>query len=630
METSTTNNHLSTNKFPKIDNPAGFTIDTYTIQTLTEATKNLTNGVKSLKNISPLAASTPMTTGRTYRILIYKNNSPELWQTIHATVGQPVNIDVSKGDTYKWFAYSYNNTETLPIPSDTQNPTVPAPVDKDLLYASDQLVIPMTPPGQNNIYNINITFNHKMAQIKVKIDGTLLAKYATINGLKATFSQNNYIKSGTFDIKNNSMGNYTTVPTTEILNTASNPTNIWEATYYTADASSLTSYNVKITHLPVTFKAVAPSIADVNLATFTNSITPLANIERTFTFTNPQSGQILLAEFVLSYTFPSRRILHVSCDCIYGYSMERGGGWAVINDTRNFGNLPESLVRMQPYATGQGVWKGGNATNAGTANAANSNYLTTRASVVNQQEIIDRLQSTNINIQPDIVVFGHDMYYMLTALNNALVEYVNKGGVFIMMNELNAIYPKEFLYKLFGVSESSITMTSLGGPGAMYKILNVDDPVTNGPFGDVRGKHWGEDASVTVGVNGLPANDIIVYSYGLPVNHNVTGYTAWATIPSMFRHKTKNFFYLGDGGLTSFLDNTNTSYTTVPFKYDPATRRPLPKPYGYAWINTPDGVDYPLGSQSAYNGHIAGNIMLWSAELAEFKGIKPWRYDRTK
>src|SRR5690606_35750743 len=86
-----------------------------------------------------------MTPGFTYRILIYTNDSPELWKTFQIIAGSPINIEVKDGVTYKWFVYSYNNNETLPVPTDTQNPTVEGPITKDLLFASGQLTIPLHP-----------------------------------------------------------------------------------------------------------------------------------------------------------------------------------------------------------------------------------------------------------------------------------------------------------------------------------------------------------------------------------------------------------------------------------------------------------------------------------------------------
>src|SRR5690606_17287177 len=403
-----------------------------------------------------------MTPGFTYRILIYTNDSPELWKTFQIIAGSPINIEVKDGVTYKWFVYSYNNNETLPVPTDTQNPTVEAPITKDLLFASGQLTIPPTPPGQNPIYPLDIVFNHKMAKISVKIDANILADYAIVNGLKVVFSDNDYIKNGVFNIKNNVMDSYNIVPVTEIINSAaSNPTNTWNVTYYTADPESLASYSIKITDLPVTFTGVDPSIANVNLATFTSAITPIPNIEATFNFITPTAGQELIGTLNLSYTLSSRRILHVSNTTSFGYSFQKGPSWNMINALENFGNLPNSLVRMQPYATGQGVWIGGTA-----SGDDGTNFLTALATTAQSNAIMARINSTDPNIRPDIVILAYDHWFMTSALQDALVSYINDGGVCIMMNEFTDINsPQSFLNKLFVLPANTITLEPLGPAG---------------------------------------------------------------------------------------------------------------------------------------------------------------------
>lgn len=612
-------NSSANNRFSSTDNEStvavassahnmdvGFTVDAVAKQI------PIGNSLNEKTEKSLLAATQPMTPGFKYRLLIYRNSSPNLWQTMEVTAGQEINIDVAKGDTYRWYAYSYNSTESLPVPANTTNPTVEAPIDKDLLYADGAITIPNTPVGESHTYPIAITFYHKLTQITVRIDGNVLADYANINGLKAIFSEDDYIKSGTFDIKNNSMGNFQTIPTTDIFDfSTANPTNIWERVFYTADAASLVSFKVKVTDLPVTFNGVDPGVADVNLATFSNANIPVPNIEFMYNYTTPAGGQNLVAIANLSYTLQSRRILHVSNTTSFGYSLQLGPGWEMINDTRNFGDSPNSLVRMRPYAANQGVWIGGNSTNDIT-----ENFVTALATTTGSNNILAKLNPSDPTKKPDIVIFAFDQYYMSDQLRAALVTFVNDGGVFIMMNEFTASsHVPVFLNELFGTG-TAITLRSLGTAGSMYPLLNVDDRVLNGPFGDARNKLWGEDASTSVGALGLPASDVVIYSYGQPINRSADATDAITA--SMFRHKSKNFFYLGDGGLVSY--NGGTSATICPFAFDSSTGRPIPKIYGNA------GNGYTARSQEAYNGIIAGNIMLWAAELAEFKGIQPWRY----
>lgn len=108
--------------------------------------------------------------------------------------GTPVSLDAVKGGTYTWYAYSYNNNETIPEPANTANPAIDTAIDKDLLYATGEVVVAKTPQNQQDTYNVAITFQHKVAQVSVKVDASILAEYATINSFKASFAQNNYLK----------------------------------------------------------------------------------------------------------------------------------------------------------------------------------------------------------------------------------------------------------------------------------------------------------------------------------------------------------------------------------------------------------------------------------------------------
>lgn len=150
------------------------------------STGNLNNNI--------IAATQPMPVGYTYRILIYDKATGLLWKTVQATSGTPVSLDAVKGGTYTWYAYSYNNNETIPEPANTANPAIDTAIDKDLLYATGEVVVAKTPQNQQDTYNVAITFQHKVAQVSVKVDASILAEYATINSFKASFAQNNYLK----------------------------------------------------------------------------------------------------------------------------------------------------------------------------------------------------------------------------------------------------------------------------------------------------------------------------------------------------------------------------------------------------------------------------------------------------
>ncbi|MDE5430704.1 fimbrillin family protein [Elizabethkingia meningoseptica] len=581
--------------------PMNATAGNQVLRSAVASTGNLNNNL--------IAATQPMPAGYTYRILIYDKATGLLWKTVQATSGTPVSLDAAKGGTYTWYAYSYNNNETIPEPVNTANPAIDTAIDKDLLYATGEVVVAKTPQNQQDTYNIAITFQHKVAQVSVKVDASVLAEYATINSFKASFAQNNYLKKGTFDIKGGSISNLQVIPTTDIFTTLS-PTNVWEANYYTADPAALTSYKVNIDDLQVHFTDADPSVADRNLATYNGAANKPSF---TYNFTSPVSGQRLLGVANLWYLLSPKRILHISNNTSYGYALEQGRSWAFLNALENFGNLPTSLVKMTPWTTGGGAWIGGTATDDKT-----ENWVLNVPSTVGDNNIINKLNPADPSKKPDIVIMGYDVLYIRPAVATALLDYMNNKGVVIMMLQDN-IGPenRSFFNSLFGVS--NITLDLNGSAGAMYPLVGTDpnDKILNGQVGDARGQYWGEDAGTTLGIVNVPPDQVTVYSYGQAINR-VPGVGNSLNRVTMFKHNAKNFFYVGDGGFVS--NGDLTSPVICPFNYDATTKRPIPKPYGDA------GNGYTARSKSAYNSVVMGNIMVWAARTCEFNGFKPWKY----
>ncbi|MDR2230164.1 MAG: fimbrillin family protein [Flavobacteriaceae bacterium] len=546
-----------------------------------------------------------MPIGYTYRILIYDKDTGLLWKTVLAASGTPISIDVVKGGTYIWYAYSYNNNEMIPEPTNIVNPTIDTTIDKDLLYATGEVIVAKTLQNQQDTYNIAITFQHKVAQVSVKVDASILADYATINSFKVSFAQNNYLKKGTFDIKVGSISHLQVVPTTDIF-TELSTTNVWEANYYTADPAVLTSYKVNIDDLQVHFTDAIPDVADRNLATY-NGVVNKPSF--TFNFISPTSGQRLLGVANLWYMLTPKRILHISNNTSFGYSLEQGPSWDFLNAKENFGNSSTSLVKIAPWAPGKGPWIGG-----GTTDDKTENWVQNSATSTGDNNIISKLNPVDPSKKPDIVILGYGVLYIRPAVAAVLLDYINNKGIVIMLLQDSIGTENRFFFNnLFGVS--NITLDSNGSGGAMYPLVGADpnDKILNGRFGDVRGQYWGEDAGTSLGIVNVPLDQVIVYSYGRAINR-----TSSNAGVIMFKHKTKNFFYIGDGGFVSY--NGGISSTICPYKYDPVSKKPLPKPYG----NTGNG--YIAQSKDAYNSIIMGNIMAWAVRTSEFNGFKAWRY----
>ncbi len=192
-----------------------------------------------------------------------------------------------------------------------------------------------------------------------------------------------------------------------------------------------------------------------------------------------------------------------------------GGNYSarrILATAENFGTLPNSTVPVQ----GITIINGANPSSDGLNNFIN-------------------------NSNPDIIVIGYG--YNPDANSAAiLADYVKNNGVLLAFMENNTSATRV----INAVCNSSISVSGGSRAGSVYQYADLqNDPVINGPFGNLAGEYWGEDASSTSFVSALPDN-CVAYS------GNTTG---TGTAVTSFRHSTLGFIFAGDGG---FLSNNNS------------------------------------------------------------------------
>lgn len=217
---------------------------------------------------------------------------------------------------------------------------------------------------------------------------------------------------------------------------------------------------------------------------------------------------------------------------------------------------------------------------------------------------------------PDIVITGY-VGDISEQAANYYAEYLKKGGVMLVflqdaqVNRLfSGLYPNEKIVARY--------VTGVGAAGAVYKLNDLNNTIVNGPFGDIRGEYWGEDASTTTGiVSGIPLSDIEILSTA--PNGDITA----------FKHKKYNLVFVGDGGFnSSTVSNgvTNGNYpgnTSYPLYLGSVTLGdhkyplyPVPKPgYGNDVVG--------LRQFSVYNSVFTANAVAWAIQTAQINGINP-------
>ncbi|MDL2214787.1 hypothetical protein LJC00_01195 [Dysgonomonas sp. OttesenSCG-928-M03] len=247
------------------------------------------------------------------------------------------------------------------------------------------------------------------------------------------------------------------------------------------------------------------------------------------------------------------------------------------------------------------------------------------------------LKGTNKRTKVDIFMIGFDTEYFRDgntddmAKADLLIEFVKSGGILMICSEAT-ISNGNFMNRFFGVSNISSVDGGLSNnpPGSLYTFgfdsdnvptsmkpyyCKDNDPILTGPFEDISGRIWGEDASNTRYLVNLPLDEIIIYSGARPIGY--TGTTNPAEGVTIFRHRDYPLVFVGDGGFNSNEVRTYTIGTTVcPFRLGTKTingktytRYPVSRPnYG------------PLASSmrvNVYNSLFTANAFAWCILKAE-------------
>lgn len=216
---------------------------------------------------------------------------------------------------------------------------------------------------------------------------------------------------------------------------------------------------------------------------------------------------------------------------------------------------------------------------------------------------------------PDIVITGFTGNVSAEAAKY-YAEYLKKGGVMLVFMQDAQV--QRFFTGLYPEGVNIRSVMGVGGAGAVFKLNNVNNSIVNGPFGDIRGEFWGEDASTTTGiVSGIPLSDIEVLSTA--PNGDITA----------FKHKKYNLVFAGDGGFNSsrasngITPGNNPSNTSYPMFLDSVTigdhtypLYPIPKPrYGNDVVG--------LNQYNVYNSVFTANAVAWAIQAAQTNGINP-------
>ena len=300
---------------------------------------------------------------------------------------------------------------------------------------------------------------------------------------------------------------------------------------------------------------------------------------------NSKAAYNCTVEVKMAYT--KKKIIGVSDGSIYGYATNNGKSEVFRESQYAFGLLEESIIKVPQLTDFTAI-------------------TTTIPTNAEMESLKEKLKDT------DILILGFNLTLDNTTngRNYAKVigDYIKNKGVVILLSEReNTI--QHIFQELYSETSLKITSGSSGSAGTRYPfITQPQDPISDGPFGCVHGKHWGEDASTTKTVIGIPEQDVVIYSGSVPQGREKDWTDRGVCI---LRHIKHNLFFIGDAGFIS-QSGSSTSTTICPFWTD-KKGIPIPKPnYGNA-VSTERG--------DIYNSIFFGNVLAWAIDRAEFHGI---------
>lgn len=337
------------------------------------------------------------------------------------------------------------------------------------------------------------------------------------------------------------------------------------------------------------------------------------------------------------FGYQTKRILALGANASYeyGYQLEPNtGSRAFVDGSFNFGVDPNSSVTMEQFPSNypEGdydeiplVTPGGISLDVGSAvnNAFHIEYMSRDNDRMSGTTLkADILEDLLENFKPHIILTGQAIEFKERD-RKLIADFVNKGGVFLMFNEY---YPSEksinaMVGDIVGIANLEGDNYSLSKSEFLFKLPEGEeykqDPILNGPFGDLRGKSWGADGYFMHGFKNLPNSSIKVYNVR-PNNNNPCFFHFYGNRTDG-SNKPKAFIFIGDGG---FISNSKRfigpdykgMYDYCPFAIN-SFYQPIPREN---FLRNSSGE---LGF--VYNSQLFGNILAWAVDWAESEnGIK--------
>lgn len=395
-----------------------------------------------------------------------------------------------------------------------------------------------------------------------------------------------------------------------VLSAIGTPTAAGTHTYTLNQTSGLVSpctFNIEVERKPVAYNLVCNSLivrgdyAPNIPMNATNTISINVNVEYVGDYTlttNTVNG----VSFTASGTFSNAGLQEV---ILRGNGMPLNGGLhhftLTTNSTMGGNNCNAAIEfvyrKMNILGLGGGAYQAGTASNTEASRVilqAAGNFGPNGTVKIDQINIVNggtnqgsALRNLINSNKIDIVIIGYN-YLPNAQTTQVLQDFVkNKKGVLIHAQENSYNLAVDLMN---AISYSS--GTSISGTRSTYinPLVTLNDPILNGPFGDIRGRSAGSDVNNSYYVTGY-SNEFISLSH---VEDDAS--RTW-----FLKHRSLGYVFIGDGGWTA--GDARSSHSNI-------------WPAAISAGGTPIAKSYYRGVL-VYNSIMYANTITWAIKYAQ-------------
>ncbi|MDR1561725.1 MAG: hypothetical protein LBS54_01390 [Dysgonamonadaceae bacterium] len=370
--------------------------------------------------------------------------------------------------------------------------------------------------------------------------------------------------------------------------------------------------------------------------------TPRGLEDKVFTITSNSAKSTASCATTLLMLIPRKRLMTLGniTQPLYAYNAgivdtksPKSNLNTMLTDKDNFGHNQWSIVKFAGFNNQGAEWDANFISSSNPNGWTDDNrdiiaLETTTWHNISASKLEGLLQGNAGSPKVDVFMIGYSTEYYRDGNSDdlarcqKLVDFVKTGGILMICSEADTSN-KNFLKLMFGVDNIG---AAAGAPaGSRYALgfdisnqsfemkpyfCKDDDPILKGPFADIVGRFWGEDASLTSYITNLPLDEIVIYSGAREVGNT----TRPATAATVFRHRELPFIFIGDGGFNSARERDYWDNTTVycPFVLKTKVIN------GRTYNNYPDyRYNFLTAGTRVYNALFTANAFAWCIYQAE-------------